>query len=1026
MIPKRLTIKGVYSYQKTQVIDFTRLQEANIFGIFGKVGSGKSTILEAMMFALYDEVQRLNNNQRHDLMNLKSNQLAIEFEFEAQQKVYKSCVSAKRDSKQKVGSFQRQYYEWIDEKWFPLENDPKIIQKAIGLKATDFKKAVVIPQNSFQEFLKMKGKERSTMMCEIFNLHAYDLDAKAKSLFVKTEKMLSEWKGQLIQIGEVSAEMIEAKLAEKWNCEQAMNALNLDLKAKKAVVDTLRQLKKDFDTQQNVLKNLAELTAQKPEMERLERDLHEYEQVLSHFKPLLTLKLETARQFDLKNQSLVAKKLAFQRQEIAFELSKKNYLFWKPQYEEREKLQHEIKDLEHVLQMQVYLGERAKLEARAEKGQSMLENQRVLLTKLQAELSEKKAQRQLLLASKPNISELNLVKNWFSEVNILKNAAETLESTISRLNERLEGIETSKESILKMEYARSKWDLSYQTKLSEAIQYVQNFKNKLLKQKNVLEDELAHFKASEQLENWAKNLKEGDNCPLCGGTHHPNVFNLLNTKQTVKERIAQIGRLKEDILHLENTESQLTFKLNQKNNWVEERALYAKTLAAKQDGIQQKVDAFRWSPRYEMTDFEGVEQAIQMVEAVDKKNILFEKELDKAYTLEKKEMETLQSYEVRLKDVMNKIQTKTLLINALQKGMVGEKMEQWLSESESALNALIQKATKQYEDIKTNYVKFEKEYHFASEKINSLKGNIEALTVEVAAAEMAAKQTADAWSMAVAAAPYETETALLQVLNQSMDVVQSKKRIELFQKQWFKTENDALYWQKILENQTYVPQSYEKSLSIVTEMDATLQQMYLKLGKLEAEILSNQDKLIKRSQIMEQIKRLELRMEDLRTMRSLFKGNSFVNYASSVHLQNICRNGNERFLNLTRHQLELEVSSDNQFMVRDRLNDGKVRSVDTLSGGQMFQASLSLALALADNIQSLTQAKQNFFFLDEGFGSLDKDSLQIVFETLKALRKENRVVGVISHVEEMQMEIDCHLKVSLNGEGSVVTASWEA
>jgi exonuclease SbcC len=123
--------------------------------------------------------------------------------------------------------------------------------------------------------------------------------------------------------------------------------------------------------------------------------------------------------------------------------------------------------------------------------------------------------------------------------------------------------------------------------------------------------------------------------------------------------------------------------------------------------------------------------------------------------------------------------------------------------------------------------------------------------------------------------------------------------------------------------------------------------------------------------------------------------------------------------------LALEVNSDNQFMVRDRMNDGKLRSVDTLSGGQMFQASLSLALALADNIQSLTQAKQNFFFLDEGFGSLDKDSLQIVFETLKALRNENRIVGIISHVEDMQMEIDCHLKVRLNGEGSVVTASWE-
>ena len=91
------------------------------------------------------------------------------------------------------------------------------------------------------------------------------------------------------------------------------------------------------------------------------------------------------------------------------------------------------------------------------------------------------------------------------------------------------------------------------------------------------------------------------------------------------------------------------------------------------------------------------------------------------------------------------------------------------------------------------------------------------------------------------------------------------------------------------------------------------------------------------------------------------------------------------------------------------------------SGGQTFQASLSLALALADNIQQVTESRQNFFFLDEGFGSLDKESLNIVFDTLKSLRKENRIVGVISHVEEMQQEIDAHLTVENHPErGSLI------
>jgi DNA repair protein SbcC/Rad50 len=1025
MIPKKLTIKGVYSYQKTQVIDFTRLQEAHIFGIFGKVGSGKSTILEAMMFALYDEVQRLNHNQRQDLMNLKSNQLEIEFEFEAQQKLYKSRVFAKRDSKQKVGSFQRNYYEWIDNQWFPLENDAKLIPRLIGLKVTDFKKAVVIPQNSFQEFLKMKGKDRSTMMCEIFNLHDYDLDAKAKSLATKSEKILAELKGQLMQIGDVTEAMIEKKMFERMDCEQDIKTFRIELEEKKAVVDTLRGLKHAFESQQVVLKKMKQLTAQKVEMEHLERDLQQYEFILSHFKPIWTLKSETARQLNLKNQSLTVKKLEFNKQESLFEIAKKNYLFWKPKYDERAILQREIEDLKRVLQMQVYESERTEAEKKVVIGKDYLAKQNLIVGQLQQEVVEKTKQRQYLLDSKPDNSELNLVKDWFAAVNILKSEAENLESSIARVTERIEGIEASKENILKMEWARFKWDLPYRTKLSEAIQYVQAFKNKLSQQKSVLEDELAHFKASEQLENWAKNLNEGDNCPLCGGTHHPNLFNLSNTKQNVRAHTAQIKVLKEQILHLENTENGLTFKLNQKNNWLEERALHARSLAEKQNLIQQKVDAFIWSPRYALTDYASVEQAVQQVHKVDEENILFEKQIENLRETEKAEREMLQKAQRKLQGILGDNQSKTLLINALKNECNTQQMEQWLSQSESALTALIQKATQSYDEIKTNYIKFEQSYNVANEKINSLKGYIEALTLEVATAETAAQQAAHAWAEAIAAAPQTSETAILEVLNKSMNVAQAKKTLELFQKEWYRTEDEAAQLEKVLKNQKYVPQSYENSVLEVARINDNLQKTYQKIGKLEMEIESNRKKLVARAEITEKVQGLEVRLEDLKTMRSLFKGNSFVNYASSVHLQNICRNGNKRFLNLTQHQLALEVNTDNQFMVRDRMNDGKLRSVDTLSGGQMFQASLCLALALADNIQSLTQSKQNFFFLDEGFGSLDKDSLQIVFETLKDLRKENRIVGVISHVEEMQMEIDCHLKVSLNGEGSVVTASWE-
>ena len=161
-------------------------------------------------------------------------------------------------------------------------------------------------------------------------------------------------------------------------------------------------------------------------------------------------------------------------------------------------------------------------------------------------------------------------------------------------------------------------------------------------------------------------------------------------------------------------------------------------------------------------------------------------------------------------------------------------------------------------------------------------------------------------------------------------------------------------------------------------------------------------------------------------MDEMFRAQGFVNYVSSVYLKNLCESANERFFKLTNNQLRLELDDKNNFLVRDYLNSGEVRSVKTLSGGQTFQAALSLALALSDNIQHLTKAKQNLFFLDEGFGTLDKDSLQTVFKTLKALRSENRVVGIISHVEELQQEVDNFIRAESTENGSRIVRSWES
>ena len=231
---------------------------------------------------------------------------------------------------------------------------------------------------------------------------------------------------------------------------------------------------------------------------------------------------------------------------------------------------------------------------------------------------------------------------------------------------------------------------------------------------------------------------------------------------------------------------------------------------------------------------------------------------------------------------------------------------------------------------------------------------------------------------------------------------------------------------KEIGERVYDEEAYGKLLTDITALSEQVKVKNREQGEITGLLRKLQEDLNSISSIREEMGKLEARDENIKTMKSLFKASGFVNYISTVYLQNLCNAANDRFFRLTRQQLSLEITPDNAFQVRDFMNDGKVRSIKTLSGGQTFQASLALALSLADNIQQITRSNQNFFFLDEGFGSLDKESLGVVFDTLKTLRRENRIVGVISHVEEMQQEIEAHLLIENDPErGSMIRRSWE-
>lgn len=197
MLPLYLSIEGLYSYQEKQEIDFTQLTESGLFGIFGTVGSGKSSILEAISFALFGDTERLNKTDKraYNMMNLKSNQTLIVFEFlNFENKKYRFVAQWKRRRNfEDTTTIERTAYEWKDENWIPMDSADGA--KVTNLSYSNFRRTIIIPQGQFKEFLELKGKDRSEMMKEIFYLNKFDLGPKVGMLQAQNNRKLENMRG---------------------------------------------------------------------------------------------------------------------------------------------------------------------------------------------------------------------------------------------------------------------------------------------------------------------------------------------------------------------------------------------------------------------------------------------------------------------------------------------------------------------------------------------------------------------------------------------------------------------------------------------------------------------------------------------------------------------------------------------------------------------------------------------------------------------------------------------------------------
>lgn len=999
MLPIRLTLEGIYSYRERQTIDFERLTQARLFGIFGAVGSGKSAILEAMVYAVYGTIDRLNTEVRYNVMNLQADRLFVDFEFVAgdEGRRCRAVVDCKRNRKrfEEVSSPKFSYYVWDDEDWLPCTR--KEVTDAIGLSAQNFKRVVIIPQGKFQEFLMLRDKERTEMMMELFGeLRRYDLYDRAAALEAETAEQASELRGRLLGLGDISAEVIEEKRKEQEVSRVELLRLQDSLKVSREKEEQLRQRKRLLDEWECRLKEEKVLLDQQENMRDLRREVEEYETCVRIFAPTLNREREIVLRREKAESDLIAYRELLEKRKTERDEFAGKFEEVRKAYEERDSVRMTVENLERLLQWRGVEDEMKRLEERREKGEEWVEKARGEMDILKEKQGQQLKAWDELVRLMPDMKMLSDIREWYGQQRHLVAAEKEVYEELKQWEK--EGITEERLKNVMMEIEKlKKREKEIKEKLRQA------------------REELMVLNTRKQLADFAHDLRDGEVCPLCGALSHPHP---LHGEEVTEELVGK----QEKIAALEAEEKAVrdsisTWVLMVERGRMEQKRGkgLAEKLERRKMDIQLHREQFAWKD-YSPEDEDKLNKELQRAAQLEKEKKRLEEERRATGEALERQRVNVEKYTTALEQIRRDIvqqKARRQLLEEQLKGFDGKMYDAMLT---GEIREKVGRLRSYLKQVEANYQQGSERMRMLEAEFQKWHGSVEEKVKEVENVRMEMGNVERELEELLKKSDYTNLTPVREVLVKDLDVPACRDQIERYSLQLHAVQKRKEELQGQVVGVSYRAEEHSALLRQLEIAGEKERELLAAQGALTNLLRDMEQRQAERLKIERELTGVEERLQNLRVLKLLFRGNDFVKFVSSIYLQNLCNAANERFYRMTRQRLKLELNEENDFVVRDFMNEGRVRSARTLSGGQVFQASLSLALALTDNIRHLMGCDQNFFFLDEGFGSLDKESLAIVFDTLKSLREENRIVGLISHVEEMKQELPVYLFVENTAE----------
>lgn len=1008
MKPITLKMTAFGPYKDTEVIDFSKLHEHGIFVVSGPTGAGKTTIFDAITFALYGSG---SGEDRESSILLRSDfaedtvDTAVELTFLVQGTIYKMLRSFNyAGTKKKQEIYKQQNGEWISA--VEKQQVKLVLQKVeelLGLTREQFNQIVMLPQGEYQKMLTSESKDKEAIFRKLFKTQKYekfveilkgkrDLAVKA---FERAESMQDQY------IGEIKAKLPQRESnlfivvdQPQVNLYQLQEALEQEKQYYEvellAIKETLHAIIERHDKkfkQLNLQKDLNErirkykarlvqlenLIAQKEEME-LKKSKVELAEKASKID-LIEKSVQKLQQDKHTIQELM-KKLEMNRQSLELEEVKvlKSLHEAKSNESKRENLVAEITKYQEL--MQIY---------------QKAENKRNIVLRLQANLD--------VHQKKVNQAEVQLQQS--------EEQLQLCEKYIDKKEKELLGYEQVLEQKQAAEIAVELVEkyLKLEEQNLEAIERTKN-----AKEKSVLLDEKFKNLQKQAIQHQASllitQLVDGEPCPVCGSTEH------------VKVNRAIVEEVDEDMLVFEQQQADKEMR----SFYKEQSTL--ESLKVQKSDLQTKLDSLQFHPN-KLLEYEAELQRLNN-ELNNMRSI--RGDIQKLKLQKEEVLQYVNSIQTSLNESKLKFEENQRVL-LLEKGQL-EQLESSLPDKQLTLIDLelkIKVLSNEVEMIKAALELAEDAHKKVTLQLSEVntKLQVSSSKLDEIVREHAEEQL------------HFNNTMTLEGFS-SIETYKKSKMDEETRKHLL--EQYTTYNQMLFATEQIIKE--EKELANKEEIDITILELELQAIKEELTTARQKETNINQwvkqcattvqnlTQNAEQIEQLKEKLNKAIHLHDIIRGQnehkiSFERFVQMGYLEQITIAANERLRYLSNKQYYLVTSNRKEGNAQSGLSldvhdvfTGQTRDVKSLSGGEKFNASLSLALGMADVIQSVQGSVHiETMFIDEGFGTLDEESLQKAIDTLMDLQQSGRIIGIISHVAELKAAIPAILEVQKLKEG---------